>query len=139
MTLLMISSRILFTGENEKVKVKSLSRVWLFATLWNVASQAPLSMWFPRQECWWVHLLKAALSALYAEVSLSWQEKPVWDIPGKFPWAPNHKYQSTKARNIGFKWGQFYSIIYIPESSPTSELRTVILANDKLYAFRNIH
>ena len=35
-----------------KVKVKSLSRVQLFATLWTVACQAPLSMGFSRQECW---------------------------------------------------------------------------------------
>ena len=35
-----------------KVKVKSLSRVRLFATLWTVAYQAPPSMGFPRQECW---------------------------------------------------------------------------------------
>ena len=33
-------------------EVKSLSRVWLFATPWTVAYQAPLSMWFSRQECW---------------------------------------------------------------------------------------
>ena len=35
-----------------KVKVKSLSRVQLFATLWTVAHQAPPSMGFSRQECW---------------------------------------------------------------------------------------
>ena len=35
-----------------KVKVKSLSRVRLFATLWTVAHQAPLSMGFSRQEYW---------------------------------------------------------------------------------------
>ena len=35
-----------------KVKVKSLSRVWLFATPWTSAYQAPLSMGFPRQEYW---------------------------------------------------------------------------------------
>ena len=35
-----------------KVKVKSLSRVWLFATLWAVARQAPPSMGFSRQEYW---------------------------------------------------------------------------------------
>ena len=35
-----------------KVKVKSLSRVRLFATPWTVAYQAPLSMRFSRQECW---------------------------------------------------------------------------------------
>ena len=35
-----------------KVKVKSLSRVRLFATPQTVACQAPLSMGFSRQECW---------------------------------------------------------------------------------------
>jgi len=33
-------------------KVKSLSRVRLFATPWTVAHQAPLSMGFSRQEYW---------------------------------------------------------------------------------------
>ena len=33
-----------------KVKVKSLSRVWLLATPWTAAYQAPLSMGFSRQE-----------------------------------------------------------------------------------------
>ena len=31
---------------------KLFSHVWLFATLWTVARQAPLSMGFPRQEYW---------------------------------------------------------------------------------------
>ena len=35
-----------------KVKVKSLSRVWLFATPWTAAHQAPLSMGFSRQAYW---------------------------------------------------------------------------------------
>ena len=35
-----------------KVKVKSLSRVRLFATLWTVAYQAPPPMGFSRQEYW---------------------------------------------------------------------------------------
>ena len=35
-----------------KVKMKSLSRVWLFATPWTVAYQAPPSMGFSRQEYW---------------------------------------------------------------------------------------
>ena len=34
------------------VKLKSLSRVRLFATPWTVAYQAPLSMRFSRQEYW---------------------------------------------------------------------------------------
>ena len=35
-----------------KVKVKSLSRVWLLATPWTAAFQAPPSMGFSRQEYW---------------------------------------------------------------------------------------
>ena len=35
-----------------KVRVKSLSRVWLFATPWTAAHQAPPSMGFSRQEYW---------------------------------------------------------------------------------------
>ena len=35
-----------------KVKVKSISRVWLLATPWTAAYQAPLSMGFSRQEYW---------------------------------------------------------------------------------------
>ena len=35
-----------------KVKVKLLSRVWLFATPWTAAYQAPPSMEFSRQEYW---------------------------------------------------------------------------------------
>ena len=35
-----------------KVKGKSLSRVWLLATPWTAAYQAPPSMGFPRQEYW---------------------------------------------------------------------------------------
>ena len=36
----------------EKVKMKSLSLVRLFATLWTVARQGPPSMGFSRQEYW---------------------------------------------------------------------------------------
>ena len=35
-----------------KVKVKSLSRVRPLAIPWTAAYQAPLSMWFSRQEYW---------------------------------------------------------------------------------------
>ena len=40
------------TSRKWKVKVKSFSRVWLFATLWTVAYRAPPSMGFSRQEYW---------------------------------------------------------------------------------------
>ena len=45
-----VASSAQFTGG--KVKVKSLSRVRLFATPWTVAYQAPPSMGFSRQEYW---------------------------------------------------------------------------------------
>ena len=35
-----------------KVKVKALSRVWLLATPWTAAHQAPPPMGFSRRECW---------------------------------------------------------------------------------------
>ena len=37
---------------NWKVKVKSLSHIWLLATPWTAAHQAPPSMGFSRQEYW---------------------------------------------------------------------------------------
>ena len=46
---IIISSEV---SQKIKVKVKLLSRVQLFATLWTVAHQAPLSMGFSRQEYW---------------------------------------------------------------------------------------
>ena len=41
-----------FFSEVLRERVKSLSRVQLFATPWTVACQAPLSMGFSRQESW---------------------------------------------------------------------------------------
>ena len=38
--------------ESQKVKVKLLSCLQLFATPWTVAHQAPLSLGFSRQEHW---------------------------------------------------------------------------------------
>ena len=54
-TLFLLPSGILLVSTNRRLyqeKVKSLSRVWLFATPWTVAYQAPLSMGFSRQEYW---------------------------------------------------------------------------------------
>ena len=39
-------------GSTLKMKVKSFSRIWLSATQWTVAHQAPMSMGFSRQEYW---------------------------------------------------------------------------------------
>jgi len=43
---------ISFSNAWWKVKVKSLSPVWLWVTPWTAAYQAPLSMGFSRQEYW---------------------------------------------------------------------------------------
>ena len=51
-TLLRENSHKIFPFNMYKVKVKSLSRVWLFATPGTVAHQAPPSMGFSRQEYW---------------------------------------------------------------------------------------
>ena len=49
------------------MKVKSLSHVLLFATLWTVASQAPPSMGFSRQEYWSGLGLPSPGEALYSQ------------------------------------------------------------------------
>ena len=46
------SGFVVTKSPNRQAKCQLLSRVWLFATPWTVAHQAPLSMGFPRQECW---------------------------------------------------------------------------------------
>ena len=51
-----------------KVKVKSLSSVWLFTTPWTAAHQAPSSMGFSRQDYW----SEVPLPSPYKEPS-SWQ------------------------------------------------------------------
>ena len=50
--LLYSSGNSIQCSEKKKVKVYSFSHVQLFATLWSVACQAPLSMEFFRQEYW---------------------------------------------------------------------------------------
>ena len=41
-----------FAEQTDRQRVKLLSRVWLFATLWTVARQAPLLTEFSREEYW---------------------------------------------------------------------------------------
>ena len=45
-----------------KVKVKSLSCVWLCATPWTAAHQAPPSMEFPRQEYWTLNTIHTQIT-----------------------------------------------------------------------------
>ena len=50
--------------------MKSLSHVWLFATPWTTAYQAPLSVGFSRQE-YWNGLLLPSLFDLYSSLNLT--------------------------------------------------------------------
>ena len=52
-----------------KVKVKSFSCVWLFATPWTTAYQAPTSMGFSRQEYWSGVPLPSPYNALRAIIN----------------------------------------------------------------------
>ena len=50
--IILLRSLIKFISTFVKVKVKSLSGIRLFATLWTIAHQAPPSVGFSRQEYW---------------------------------------------------------------------------------------
>ena len=54
-----------------KVKVKSLSRVWLLVTPWTAAYQAPPSVGFSRQEYWSVQELPLPSPHLYVTVLIT--------------------------------------------------------------------
>ena len=70
-----------------KVKVKSLSCVWLFATPWTAAHQAPPSMGFLRQEYWFVVSLPNPLAAAAAKSLQLCQTlcSPIDGSPPSFP------------------------------------------------------
>ena len=67
-----------------KVKVKLFSHVWLLATSWTAAQQAPLSVGFSRQEYWSGVPLLSPISCLsnhnYLLASLCQLSLPFWFI-----------------------------------------------------------
>ena len=70
-----------------KSKLKSLSRVWLFATPWTEAYQAPPSMGFSRQGYWsGLHLLlqciKVKRESEVAQSCLTLSNPMDWSLPG---------------------------------------------------------
>ena len=86
-----------------KVKVKSLSRVWLVATPWTAAYQAPLSMGFSRQENWSGVPLPSLCITL---------DDPNSNLQGRSPkWAWNSDCQLSYNLN----WKE-------PDSYPSSEI-----------------
>ena len=73
------------------------SRVWLFATPWTVAHQAPLSLGFSRQEYWtglpcpppwdlpdpkieFPSLTSSALAGRFFSTSTAWEASQGWDL-----------------------------------------------------------
>ena len=82
-----------------KVKMKSLSRVQLFATPWTAAYQAPAPMGFSRQEYWSGLPLPSPLWALVfyyckenhlPSMPLHHDLSPVCSAQGPHPFSPNH-------------------------------------------------
>ena len=90
-----------------KVKVKSLSRVWLFVTPWTAAHQAPPSTGFSRQEYWSGVPLLSLVMAL-SEIKTNTQK-----------WETKDEAQT----NGSYKIRQM--IIKIMEYTPKSKIETV--------------
>ena len=73
-----------------KVKVKPLSRAWLFATSWTAAHQAPLSVGFSRLEYWSVRDTKD--TQLWNKIHCFWNKIlyfPKWKYPFNFYYKSN--------------------------------------------------
>ena len=81
-----------------KVKVKSLSHVWLSVTPWTAAHQAPPPMWFSRQEHW----SGVPLSSLEKISSLSQYHV----LSSYLHWSPRNVFLSSLALlwNSAFRW-----------------------------------
>ena len=59
---------ITISQSSTEVHTQLISHIWLFVTLWTVAHQAPLSMWFSKQEYWSVmhFLLQVGVQEFWA-------------------------------------------------------------------------
>ena len=79
-----IFSSIPVVMANERRKVKSLSCVWLFATPWTAADQAPPSMGFSRQE-YWSGVPSPSLRSLFNFGQLSCFFLHTWLVHGPSP------------------------------------------------------
>ena len=85
---------------NWKVKVKSLSRIWLLATSWTAAHQAPLSIGFSRQEYW---------SGVPSPSPLGWSFNDVqieaWGPDFSVPVSTGIDYGAAPRRECTPRWG----------------------------------
>ena len=113
-----------------KVKVKPLSRVWLLATPWTAAYQAPLSMGFSRQEYWSGVPLLAPIKFLLESL----------DLVGKYHFHPfflthTHTHTHTqRKRNLltGIIYFQTLELIWIFGKWAGSEGRALITESNAL-------
>ena len=92
-----------------KVKGKSLSRLWLLATPWTAAYQAPPSMGFSRQDYWGVPLPspREATSKVQIVCKVKWKSLSVSNSlqPHGGPW--NSLGQNTGVGNLSLLQGIF--------------------------------
>ena len=109
------------------------SWVWLFATLWTVACQAPLSMGFSRQECWsklpcpppgdlpnpgieLSSLMSPALTGRFFTTSATWEA---------VVWTPINKYTFL----VWFRWENYYLTLICLRSKIISMFLKIYLVN----------
>ena len=95
-----------------KVKVKSLSHVWLLATPWTAAYQAPVSMGFSRQEYWSGLPLP---SPMHESGKWKWSRSVVYD-----PQRPHGLQPYQAPPSMGFSRQEYWSGLPLP--SPKSQL-----------------
>ena len=86
---------------NWKVKMKSFSRIWLLATPWTAAHQAPPSMGFSRQEYWSGVLLPSPVFHLRQSI----RELVSDFLASPFPWPiPLELWDEIAASQVKVTW-----------------------------------
>ena len=111
-------------SEKQYMYMYMLSRVWLFATLWTVAYQAPLSLRFPRQEYW--SGLPIFFSKIITEVSLYvvLDEKAVFFVRKKKAYFIWLLYIHQRLDNMIYLTHAGVHTIYVKEKNKTFNLGT---------------
>ena len=102
-----------------KVKVKSLSRVWLLATPWTVAYQVPASMGFSRQEYW---------SAVPLPSSMTNLDKPVYKkqshpFANKDPYRQSYGFSMYRCESWAIKNAECQRLILSNSAREVSRLQ----------------
>ena len=100
------------------MKVKSLSRVQLFAALRTIACQAPLSMGFSRQE-YWSGLLFPPPGDLPSPVTELWSPALKADSLPIEPWSSPvaQMVKNLPAMKIPWKWEWLPTPVFLPGDS----------------------